>query len=495
MLSGNLKHGVSLELGPQPILTAAEAYRGSWTDLDRGVTVTADEMFSTRAALERQLRGIGLGSGERVVLAVGNGPAFPTALVALLALECCPLVLHARTPPAELRRSAQGIGARYVITDHCAPDELGHEFAATRLVAVAPWLEACCAEVAIQEPHAGQALDLRGVPLHPTSGTTGVPKIALRPGFAALEEARHYIETIGIDARDTILAVSPMSHAYAYGMAVMVPLASGASVVSMQSFGAKAVFQALAQHPITVLPAVPAMLDVLLFGAGSRLQDRHRRVLTAGSPLAERTATRFRETAQAAARPLYGTTETGGISVATADEALRVGCVGRPMAGVEVSLAPAESPVSEGRVGRLRVRSSSMMSGYLGARQIDTSALDDGWFTTGDLAEIDADGAIHLRGRESEVINVAGMKVLPLDVEEVLAHIPGMVEVKVYAGSTRSGSQYVKAAIVAEREISDQELRAYCERHLVYYKRPDRVVRLASLPRSPAGKILRDQLP
>ena len=78
--------------------------------------------------------------------------------------------------------------------------------------------------------------ELRGVPLHPTSGSTGLPKIALRPGYAAMEEARHYAETMTIDADDVVLAIPPMSHAYGYGMCVMVPLLTGASIVSMRRF-------------------------------------------------------------------------------------------------------------------------------------------------------------------------------------------------------------------------------------------------------------------
>jgi acyl-CoA synthetase (AMP-forming)/AMP-acid ligase II len=80
-------------------------------------------------------------------------------------------------------------------------------------------------------------------------------------------------------------------------------------------------------------------------------------------------------------------------------------------------------------------------------------------------------------------------------VEEVIAAIPGVIEVKVYAGSRKSGGQFIKAAVVLETTVDVEAIREHCQRHLVYYKRPERILPVESFPRSPAGKILRDQLP
>ena len=81
------------------------------------------------------------------------------------------------------------------------------------------------------------------------------------------------------------------------------------------------------------------------------------------------------------------------------------------------------------------------MAGYLGPECIDSSMITDGWFNTGDLADVAASGAIVLKGRISEVVNVGGLKVVPSEVEEVLAGLPEEVEVKVYAGNSRSGTR------------------------------------------------------
>ena len=141
------------------------------------------------------------------------------------------------------------------------------------------------------------------------------------------------------------------------------------------------------------------------------------------------------------------------------------------------------------------VRSDSMMVGYLGADGTITTPLVDGWFETGDLASLDNAQRIHLKGRQSEVINVAGMKVIPVEVEDVVGMMPGVVEVKVYGREHRSGSQMVCAAVVLDGSTTAEDVRAHCEKNLVYYKRPDKILAVEALPRSPLGKILRELLP
>jgi acyl-CoA synthetase (AMP-forming)/AMP-acid ligase II len=146
-------------------------------------------------------------------------------------------------------------------------------------------------------------------------------------------------------------------------------------------------------------------------------------------------------------------------------------------------------------IGRVAVKSPSMMAGYLTPEGIDTSTVRDGWFENGDLGFIDATGRVHLVGRESEVVNVFGMKVIPSEVESVIRDVPGVTDVKVYAGQHRSGSQIVKAAVAGKPSLDVAALRAHCAANLVAYKRPEIINLLGALPRSPTGKIIRDQLP
>lgn len=499
-------------LSAEPILAALANYRGSVIDLDQGRIHGPASLARDHATLATALTAIGVRPGDRVVMAVGNGPGFLCLLTALLSAGAAPLLLHVKTPPLELRRTAMRFGASWIIADAWAPDELEGAHLPAK-----PLSDECLQGVwwhrvdECDEAFDGDYPSLSGVPLHPTSGTTGLPKVAVRPGAAAVAEARHYIETIGIEPSDTILAATPMSHAYAYGMAVMAPLLAGCKVATTRGFEAAVIRRALAEKQATILPAVPAMLDLLTFGAGDRLRQTARCVLSAGAPLPERTARRFFDCTGIHVRPLYGTTETGGISVGPDGHGIAAGgYVGPAMRGVEASIrhestgevgniasgngAP-ENAQSPDDLGRLYIRSSSMMAGYLGRDGIDTSPIIDGWFLTGDLATQGSSGGIHLKGRHSEVINVGGLKVIPCEVEEVIAGLPGVLEVKVYAGHDRKGRQSVKAAVVVEKGIDSTTIQEHCETHLVYYKRPHTVALVEQLPRGASGKIVISQLP
>ena len=165
------------------------------------------------------------------------------------------------------------------------------------------------------------------------------------------------------------------------------------------------------------------------------------------------------------------------------------------MPGVEAQITPiADAELAPG-VGRVVIRSSSMMSGYLTAQGIDSGMIHDGWFETGDVGRIDEQGRITLVGREKEIINVFGMKVIPSEVEEVIVALPGVREVKVYPGTHRSGSEIVKAAVAVDECLDVATIRAHCEDNLPPYKRPQAIYLVEALPRTPTGKILRENLP
>ncbi len=480
------------------VLDCVEDYQGLIVDLDNSQVVPAHMFADARYTLAQKIRELGLKPGERVVLALGNSPLFIVAWSAILMKGGCPILVHWQTPSAEIRRIADQFHARFVANDSQTVESLEAVGAAVRPLDCGWRLSLLWGDFGdATQPRDGRFLSLPGIPLHPTSGTTGEPKTAIRPAATAVAEAVHYRETIGIDHHDRILALAPMSHAYGHGWYVIAPMVTGADILTLRKFSAKKVFDACRECGITILPAVGAILDTLLFGAGEEFHDPTRRVFTGGAPVSQQTAANFLKIAGSRPRPLFGTTEAGGIAVARPDDPSAArGCVGRPFQGVEIEIrAPQEEGPLEDGIGLVHVRSRSVMAGYLVDEQVDTSLLPDGWFNTGDLGFLDEHGLLHLRGRKAEVINVSGMKVLPSEVENVIAALPGIKEVKVYAGKSRAGAYHVRAAVVAKPEIGAPQIKAHCAQHLVYYKRPSRITLLDAMPRSAAGKIVVSRLP
>jgi acyl-coenzyme A synthetase/AMP-(fatty) acid ligase len=487
------------DFSPSPLLDAFENFHGWWLDLDSGVKTSASEFQSARNRLLAQMHAQGLADGDRVVVALRNGPLFAAAWAASLAAGASPVLMHSDTPTTELTEIAERSAARFIVTEaearHSGEEDWGEVLAAGPLGNVR-WRRDNGRTTAPGSSSLSTSLSTGAcwpaMPLHPTSGTTGGPKIAARPGPCAVAEPRHYIDTLEIEPADMLLCAIPMSHAYAYGMCFLVSLLSSANVLFMRRFHPPLALRALREMGITIFPAAPAMLDFLL---EADAMGNPRIVLSAGAPLSQATFDGYRERHGVTIRPLYGTTETGGISIGRAGDDFSGG-VGPAMSGVEVAVDSYDGGDSENSsAGLLRVRSSSMMAGYWEEGGISRAALSDGWFETGDLARVDSRGRITLLGRQTEIINALGFKVIPREVEEVIARLPEVLEVKVYAGRHWEGFDIVQAAVACRAPLDEDAILRHCERHLVSYKCPSVIHFVRSLPRTPSGKIAISQLP
>jgi acyl-CoA synthetase (AMP-forming)/AMP-acid ligase II len=478
----------SLSLSPLsiiPLLDAFENFRGSFFDLEHNVRISADQLRQLRAEVRQQMQYLGLGPGDRLIAAPPNGALFAAVWAASLETGASPILVHSDTPDPELRRMAETWGARFLVS----ADSRQNSRAGSGEALIA------AESSALRWQRAGaQTRDrfaLPPVPLHPTSGTSGGPKIAVRPGPCAVAEPLHYIETLSLSRSDVILCALPMSHAYAYGMCLLVSLLTSADLLFLSRFHPALLRHALHQKNVSVFPAVPVMLDALLAADAPELLCPPRIVLSAGAPLRKETFTACRDRWGVTVRPLYGTTETGGISIGPAQNKFD-GSVGPPMKGVEVDLRGFNGDFGP-NTGVLRVHSPSMMSGYLEQNGINSDVLRDGWFETGDLARIDSKGAIHLQGRLSDVINVLGFKVAPKEVEDVIVMLPEVREVKVYAGRWR-GQVVVEAAVATNAPLDEETILKHCDQHLVSYKCPGAIRFVDSLPRTPAGKVAVERL-
>jgi acyl-coenzyme A synthetase/AMP-(fatty) acid ligase len=488
-LSSPSDHG-AVEFSPVPLLDAFENFEGSFFDLERSLRISASKLKKLKTELRRKMVDGGLVPGDTIVAALPNGALFAAVWAASLEAGASPILVHGETPGLELERMAQRWGGRFLVAEAGTSD--GREQKPGELLMASEHGTLRWQRVGSEASNRSQ-IRPASVPLHPTSGTSGQAKIAARPGRCAVAEPLHYIETLGLESSDVILCAIPMSHAYAYGMCLMVSLLTSANLLFMRRFNPELVRAAVNELGVSVLPAVPMMLDPLLPSDAGHLTGRPRILLSAGAPLARKTFEALRDSYQLCVRPLYGTTETGGISIGPAGDEFD-GSVGAPMKGVEVDLQRTSDTGFGTEMGVLRVRSSSMMAGYLEESGVSGFALHDGWFETGDLARIDAQGKIHLQGRLVEVINAFGFKVVPWEVEEVIALLPEIVDVKVYA-VRQTGVDAVEAAVVCHGRLSEEQILKHCEKHLVNYKCPTTIRFVDSLPRTASGKIVLERLP
>jgi len=179
-------------------------------------------------------------------------------------------------------------------------------------------------------------------------------------------------------------------------------------------------------------------------------------------------------------RVYYGSTECGSATaLSNADVLDKPGSVGP--ASISVDLRLAED-------GEICVRSPFMMDGYFDDPEATAAALEDGWFHTGDLGSLDADGYLSIVGRKKEILRTGGESVSPSEVEGILRGLPGIAEIAIVGLPDADWGEILCAAVVAEpgASISLADLQAYCEGRLAGFKKPRKLVLIDRLPRTAA---------
>lgn len=453
---------------------------------------SAAELRACSEDLATQLSRLGLRESQTVALMVSNSASFPVALMALLALDCNPLLLHAASAPSEiLRLGQQGLGLRWAISDRpWTPDDLPPELAPAAQLERAPTaltVARCDLQARLTVPPLG------GVVLHPTSGTSGRPRVCIRDQQVAVAEGQNYVSSIEAYDGIRVVCTTPLSHAFAYGFGLISALLTHSTLVLDRLFNPKKLLRTLTERPADLLTIVPPMAQSLAYLSqvtpAARLPQM---VFYAGSRCDESVARDFEEATGARLYAIYGSTETGAISTSYEPGGCGTG-VGHPLHGVQVQVRNQQRYRSLGLegAGEVHVKASSMMQGYWGEPH---SVAGDGWFPPGDVGLLDARGDVQLVGRTREMINVGGLKVDPGEVESVLLGHPDVRDVAVYPGQGEAGNEMILAAVQGAA-ADPNELKRHCAGQLAAWKVPTTFHEVQTIPRTPSGKCLKYRLP
>jgi acyl-CoA synthetase (AMP-forming)/AMP-acid ligase II len=294
---------------------------------------------------------------------------------------------------------------------------------------------------------------------------------------------------------DLAYGVLPVSHVYGLTSVLLGTLYAGACLKLAPRFTPQAMLEAIRSGGLTVVQGVPAMYARLLelcaaHGIESPLASRLRFAYAGGSPLDPMLKQSVEALLGVPLHNGYGLTEAAPtVSQTRLDAPRSDSSVGHAIPGVELRV--------EGPDGRLLVRGPNVMQGYY--RDPDGTAAvlgSDGWLDTGDLARQDADGALFIAGRSKELIIRSGFKVYPLEVETVLNAHPAVTQSAVVGRALEDGNEEVLAFVqpAAGRALTPAELEAWAAARLAPYKRPSRIVLMASLPAAPSGKVLKHRL-
>jgi long-chain acyl-CoA synthetase len=441
-----------------------------WT----GGTLRYRELAERTAALAARLRDRGVGPGDRIAISLTNRPELAVAVLGGLIAGVTVAPLDPLLKPEE----------RDAILDDLRPALLLEASAEGALV-----------ERARERARAGAPAAL----VLYTSGSTGRPKGAVLSHAALTVANRSWGgPVIGLREDDVVLAALPLSHAFGLNGALLAPLLHGVTVRIVERFVPEAVAALVADGAVSVLPGVATMFHRLLEVPGFAGGPRLRLGVSGAAPCPWEVASAWRARTGARIVRGYGSTEMfRPLSYRADDPADHPECVGRPVPGVAIRVIDDDGlEVRAGEEGELLIRTPAVMDGYLDDPTETAAVLSDGWFRTGDLARVTADGYVTIVGRKRERIKRGGYSIFPTEVETVLLTHPAVAEAAVIGVPDAALGEEIAAFVALKPGLaaSADDLIAWCRERLAAFKYPRKVTLVTALPRSATGKILKSRL-
>ena len=331
-----------------------------------------------------------------------------------------------------------------------------------------------------------------------TSGSTGAPKRVVRTHAHLRFELERLARVFGLGGDDRFLGAAPFSHVNGLVRTMLSSMFVGATLYPMPEFHRRRALELVMREKVTFFGAVPTLFVVLADTPVRGTVDLSslRTVFSASAPLLPEDNRRFHAKYGIWIRQLYGSTETGTISVnLDPDASVRPDSVGQPLPDVRVTVVDDERrPVAPGAEGEVMIASPGAITGYDGNAEANATSFHDGCYLSGDLGRQSADGHLVLTGRKKLLINRGGFKVNPLEVEQAIASHPKVREVGVVGAPGPHGDDVVRCVVVAHEPCTAEEIVRHCEGRIADFKIPSRIEFRDALPKSDTGKLLRHKL-
>jgi len=320
-----------------------------------------------------------------------------------------------------------------------------------------------------------------------TSGTTNARKGVVLSHETIRDRVLAANKAFQISENDTVIWCLPMAHHFL--ITIVLYLNAGATVVLARHVTAKPFLEAVNKWRGTILYAAPFHFALLARDNSDLKIDSVRLAVSTTCALPQNVAEDFRKRFGKTLSPALGIIELGLVALNSGEALNKWNSVGKPISDFEIKIL---SPDENG-VGEIAIRGPGMADAYAAPWQSRENILRDGWFVTGDLGKLDADGFLFLISRKTAVINLAGRKVFPEEIETVLNRHPAISESRVFGRAHSHLGEVVEAEIVLKGATAKfDDMSAFCREHLASFKIPTRFYVVPALPRTAAtGKIRR----
>lgn len=336
-----------------------------------------------------------------------------------------------------------------------------------------------------------------------TSGTTSAPKGAMLNGQSIVGNGHAMRRVLGISENDVALCATPLAHTSAFLVSVVLPMAAGGRVVVLPAWKPDQAVELIEREAVTFMGAPPLILHDLVerYERDTRPGHRIRKFYCGGGTVTPSLIKRAETVGIKASRNFGMTETTGACAMSHADAPLerRAHFDARPFFGTELEIVdPDRRPLPCGEVGEIRIRSPQLMIGYtdpkITAAQIDA----EGWFYTGDLGTLDAEGWLSVAGRLKDIINRGGEKFSTLDIETAITNFPDVEDAAVVGAPDKRFGEVVAAFIRLKPGAVWQGPDAICKHleavRLAKQKMPVQWHVVDELPRTASGKVQKQKL-
>ncbi len=485
------------------------------TDGISGASQTYAELAARARRAGNLLRELSVLPGDKVALYLENSSEYAAFYLGTLGIGAVAVPFHSLLLPPSVAPLIEECEAKVVVTSprhaHAARQLLTPVRSLRAMVSTAPTPADFPPELAYRQFDPESPADAPLAALVDegdlamvlyTSGTTGRPKGVMLTHRNLLANTRSVLEYLGLSREDSQVAVLPW--AYSYGNSVFLThLAVGARLVIDNRLNyPTSIVQTMEDQSVTGFSGVQSHYALLVYKSDlcRRSLPRFRYATCAGGPF----PWPLIETLRASWPALrifcmYGQTEASARLSYLPPERLdaKRGSIGIPIPGVELSiLRPDGCEAAPGEIGEIVARGDNIMAGYLKAPDKTAEVLRAEGLWTGDAASRDEDGFIFIAGRKRDIIKTGGNRVSPLEIEEALLRIDGVLECAVAGVPDRIFGEAVCAAIVARNDfrLSDKDVRHRLRGTLEAFKIPHRIAFLPVLPKTAGGKTDREAL-
>jgi len=523
--------------------TAFKKHAGQPAYLMMGKRISFAEVDAASRALAAYLQGLGLEKGDRVAIMMPNLFQYPVAVAAVLRAGYVVVNVNPLYTPRELEHQLKDSGAKAIViienfasvlqqviqnvpTKHIILAAMGDmlgllkgaivNYVVRNVKKMVPAFELPGAVRFNDALAKGRSATYQAPKLGPddiavlqyTGGTTGVSKGAVlkhRNLVANILQSEAWyqpaLKKIPKGEQVVTICALPLYHIFGFNTNMMLSMhMGGANVLIPNPRDLPAMFKELSKHSFHSFPAVNTLFMAMANHADFNTVDWSKLVISVGGGMAvqQATAKLWLEKTGCPIVEGYGLSETSPSATCNpTDSTAYSGTIGLPMPLTELKLLDDDgNEVPMGQRGEIAIRGPQVMAGYW-QRPDETAKVmtADGFFRTGDIGTVDERGYFKIVDRKKDMILVSGFNVYPNEVEDVLTLMPGVLECAAVGVPDAKAGEAVKVVIVKkDPNLSEADVRAYCEANLTGYKRPKIVEFRTDLPKTPVGKILRREL-